>query len=966
MIGKLIALTLTAMLMCPSVVMAEPEEVFFPEDTELILDRDAAGDEVIYAGDVAVSSGEEVFDGVTEGDDAEMTYDGTDPVSVSTWGDLQTALNNGGEIVLNNDISAISSDNTLTVPTGKTVTLDLNGHVINAGAIGGGIKTRSVITVVGTLNIKDSEPANEHTPAVFYNDPIAGNSITVTGGIITGGNGTVLSDKTVGGGVYVNGGTLTINGGSIACNTIKSDDKNGYGGGVYVDKGGTFTINGGSIVGNTSDIRGGGVYVYKGTLVMTGGTITGNKNIHANTPRHGIMGDGGGVYMLGDNEGSTSFTMTGGMIDRNAAEHGGGVYVNNGCFNMEEGTIKENKTLLNIEIKWLNVQAGLLNPEFANSGRGAGVHVANSATFIMGANAEITGNTAEGSGGGVHVCTGDHKEDEPSFIMNGGKIAGNISQSTDNGNGGGAVSLAGAKTIFEMKGGIIGGDDPGDANRAESNGGGVFMREQASFKMTGGKITGNIIGNNAVGNGGGVCVGISEDKTKGRFTVSGSVNITGNEKNGKTDNVFLRYGKNSEDKPVNAVIDVNGELSDTTKIGVNVQDGHNRTITKGYKAAGNTEEPFTHFFGNNGNAVVWNSDDTEAFLMDHGTVVHFEKGAGNISGTMNDVSVPIGTKYTLPVCGFSSSEKKFKEWSVAIGKAKAVTKAPNDKITVTADTIVTAVWIDLEKVAAPVFSPAGGSFDKAQSVKITCATTGAKIYYTTNGKTPTTGSTLYNGAISVSKTTTIKAIAVKSGMINSAVSSAAYTIRTDIKNANITLSKKTFTYNGKEQKPTITKITVGGKTLNKDDYSVTWPGSSTKAGTYTVTITGKGKYKGTVTAKFKIEKAKNTLKVTAKKGSYNAKVADLKKKAKSISGDKIYQFTNKKKIKGAVTYKLSAAKKGKKSFKNSFSVDKKNGKLTIKKGLKKGTYNIEVKVTADGDKNHNKATKKVVFSVKVK
>ena len=81
-----------------------------------------------------------------------------------------------------------------------------------------------------------------------------------------------------------------------------------------------------------------------------------------------------------------------------------------------------------------------------------------------------------------------------------------------------------------------------------------------------------------------------------------------------------------------------------------------------------------------------------------------------------------------------------------------------------------------ETCATPTFNPAAGTYTEAQSVTISCATTGATIYYTTDGNNPTTSSSVYSGAISVSETTTIKAIAVKDGMDNSAVASATYTI----------------------------------------------------------------------------------------------------------------------------------------------------------------------------------------------
>jgi hypothetical protein len=78
--------------------------------------------------------------------------------------------------------------------------------------------------------------------------------------------------------------------------------------------------------------------------------------------------------------------------------------------------------------------------------------------------------------------------------------------------------------------------------------------------------------------------------------------------------------------------------------------------------------------------------------------------------------------------------------------------------------------------ASPVFSVAGGSYTGAQTVTLSDTTTGATIYYTANGTAPTTGSTLYSGAITVSASETIEAIAVASGYGNSTVATAVYTI----------------------------------------------------------------------------------------------------------------------------------------------------------------------------------------------
>ena len=82
----------------------------------------------------------------------------------------------------------------------------------------------------------------------------------------------------------------------------------------------------------------------------------------------------------------------------------------------------------------------------------------------------------------------------------------------------------------------------------------------------------------------------------------------------------------------------------------------------------------------------------------------------------------------------------------------------------------------MEQVATPTFNPVEGTYNEAQSVTISCTTDGATIYYTTDGTIPTTASTQYNGAINVSETKTIKAIAVKDGMTDSEIAEATYTI----------------------------------------------------------------------------------------------------------------------------------------------------------------------------------------------
>ncbi|GAB3008078.1 chitobiase/beta-hexosaminidase C-terminal domain-containing protein [Amycolatopsis acidiphila] len=79
-------------------------------------------------------------------------------------------------------------------------------------------------------------------------------------------------------------------------------------------------------------------------------------------------------------------------------------------------------------------------------------------------------------------------------------------------------------------------------------------------------------------------------------------------------------------------------------------------------------------------------------------------------------------------------------------------------------------------VATPTFSPGGGTFATTQTVTLGTATPGASIRYTVDGATPSASSTPYSGPITVSRTTTVKAVGVKSGLADSPVAAATFTI----------------------------------------------------------------------------------------------------------------------------------------------------------------------------------------------
>ncbi len=141
--------------------------------------------------------------------------------------------------------------------------------------------------------------------------------------------------------------------------------------------------------------------------------------------------------------------------------------------------------------------------------------------------------------------------------------------------------------------------------------------------------------------------------------------------------------------------------------------------------------------------------------------------------------------------------------------------------------------ITLGQVAAPIFNPAGGTYTSTQQVSISTTTAGATIYYTTNGQTPTTSSTVYSGPITVSSTTTVSALAVLSGYTDSPVATATYTINTD-QVATPIFSPAPGTY-ATAQNVTISTTTPSATIYYTTDGSTPTTGSAVYSGPISVT-----------------------------------------------------------------------------------------------------------------------------------
>ena len=80
------------------------------------------------------------------------------------------------------------------------------------------------------------------------------------------------------------------------------------------------------------------------------------------------------------------------------------------------------------------------------------------------------------------------------------------------------------------------------------------------------------------------------------------------------------------------------------------------------------------------------------------------------------------------------------------------------------------------KAITPTFSPPAGTYSTTQMITISNGMDIGNIYYTLDGTIPDEASTLYTGPVTVSTTETIKAIANVSGMLDSDVGTAVYTI----------------------------------------------------------------------------------------------------------------------------------------------------------------------------------------------
>lgn len=206
----------------------------------------------------------------------------------------------------------------VTVDSGKSLTIDLNGHTLTAAENSQAFRIQN-----GALTIEDSGSTGViqgsgtvtgNGGAIWMSSSDSNNALTLTGGTIRG------FTATDGGGVYVDGGSFEMTNGTISdCKAANA------GGGVYVSSG-SFEMSGGSIE-NCTAHEGAGVKVLassgKASFSMSGSGEIKNCNQ-----------DGVSIAAIG---GTSEFSMSGGTIEDNS---GFGVWVDNGSAVMSGGSVK--------------------------------------------------------------------------------------------------------------------------------------------------------------------------------------------------------------------------------------------------------------------------------------------------------------------------------------------------------------------------------------------------------------------------------------------------------------------------------------------------------------------------------------------------------------------------------------------------------------------------------------------------
>ena len=490
------------------------------------------------------------------------------------------------------------------------------------------------------------------------------------------GNATISSHLTVDGKTLylcLNGKTLSSNG------TAK----------IQVENGGRLVLcdcrGGGTFEGATKNVWGGAcVYLYKSTLDMFGGKLTGGK----------VTGKGGGGAIALDDQ-QCIFNMYGGEISgNNGNNYGGAIFrqfnanmpnTTGGAFNMYGGVIKNNTAknggaYFSTTGGTINMTGGTISGNTAtqsnNDAGGGAIYMRGNGKIDISGNAEITGNSSSLDGGAIlmgwgtinisdsakinsntasrwggAICLRQDSNQTTILNMRGGEISGNKATQE-----GGAVHVLDKQCQFFLYDGKITGNTSGDGgaiylnqepswlimqggeisgNTATGNGGGVYIYRSGSVCQL---YSGKIENNKASGNGGGIYINPSNS---GQLKVGNKPIVQNNTVSGKANNVYLPSGK---------TLTIEIGMSKGASIGVTTANtSYPVAFSNNYK-----KDYANYFFADDANAHVEYKDDQKLYLVSGAVArpltVTFDPNGGTLAEADKTKSLMTGEPYgTLPV-----------------------------------------------------------------------------------------------------------------------------------------------------------------------------------------------------------------------------------------------------------------------------------------------------------------------------
>ncbi|MCD7745418.1 MAG: hypothetical protein LUI13_09085 [Lachnospiraceae bacterium] len=354
----------------------------------------------------------------------------------------------------------------LEIPSGTTVTIDLNGHTIAPAETGSG----SAITVNGTLTLTDSS-----SPGTTNSSASAGT--LANSGSLSGIRGVLVAS----------GGSFTLDGG-----TISGFSTSGNGGGVLVNSGGSFTMTGGTIANNTASGYGGGIYLEDASNIaaFTGGTVSGNTASRGGGVAFMTASDGMAIGPSGSDDDSSDpaevDTADKVLITKNTStSYGGGIYA---------VSATKNAVIQNTVVSYNTSAAS-----------GGGVYFpAGSSVSIYYTNADNNVIYGSGSMTGGGICVESSTGSRSTLVMVGGTASSNTVTSTDDAvcyGGGVGMGTCASATITDVT---------ADGNSGVCKGGGIAVGESfTKGEFTNLTVTNNIANSCASqgGDGGGLWTG---------------------------------------------------------------------------------------------------------------------------------------------------------------------------------------------------------------------------------------------------------------------------------------------------------------------------------------------------------------------------------------------------------------------------------------------------------------------------